>query len=264
MRVIVVCAALTVLTALAIAIVRVPLPPELAEQLGTLHSTYIEPLYVPFVAEIIAAIATAIFIFNINAVGRFLRRSIAPTDELIIGPWNVYRYTKSQGKNELLYDVWTIRRNFARQYVVVIETKNSRRNQTYVGTLEYNERDRFSVKLTGVNHKQQSFISFSPRISINDDTRTIGFGVGDDADYVLSARIYVASREPLHDSHVEKLIDDVTKTIASGTDGKLIQLSSHNITEVLLRHPWPETKTSGKQDYGAGVVSIERDFKGAV
>jgi len=200
----------------------------------------IESAFLSILYNIIAAFALWIIGINLNAIGAFLRRSIIPTDNLIIGKWYVYRFTVTHGSPELISDEWQIRRNLSRRYVVDVQPiKAFRHNRKSVGELIYNERDRFSILYKGRQHKEQSLICFTPRIPLYDDSRILGLGVGDDADYVLSCRPYLACRERLDDDHAKEILVDAVDTIRSNTSTPLVQFPAHLMHDVLNRHPLP-------------------------
>lgn len=201
--------------------------------------TYVQPYYEGMVSHILAGFAVAFVLFNYNAVLAFVRRSLTSTDALVIGPWYVYRYTKTLGKPMLLKDLWTVRRNFSRRYVVdIIPYRNTRRN-AYKGRVIYNERDRFDILLEGTDHKEQSLICFKTRIPTSGDTRMLGLAVGDDADYVLSSRIYMASRKDLPLEYVHAVLDDATEAMKTDSKDQLIQLTTKLSLEAFARNTLP-------------------------
>lgn len=240
--------ALAIVASVITAICSTSIGNELIMHFSSWSREYVEPLYGGITEHIIAAFGLAFISFQYRSILSFLRRSIQSTDELIIGTWNIYRYTKSQGEIVLLTDVWTIRRNLSRKYAVSMRSSAKNKISAYMGWIIYNERDRFSVLLEGFNHKEQSLISFSPRIPVSGDTRTLGLGLGDDADYILSSRIYLASRTALPHEHVKEILNDASACIRKG-DEQLIQLPSHVISEIFVRHPLPKIQEPDQQDH---------------
>lgn len=203
-------------------------------------SAHIDPLFESVVFRLLGIASAAFITVNYQAVLRFVRRTLARTDELIVGKWFVYRYTKTLGKPRLLTDTWTIRRNIASQYQYdAYIAPLGRHRRRYKGRIISNERDRFSILFEGFDHKELSVISFLPRIPVDGDSRTLGLGVGDDADYVLSARIYLASRIELPEEHAKAVLDDASSAIKSGSKDQLIQLPSDTALEILGMNPLP-------------------------
>ena len=238
-RAFVIASVIALATGLILMLLAFPGAHRLAEQLGSWNQTHFQPIYDGAVEDVIAAAAVAFFLFNIRSVLDFLRLSLARTDALIIGDWHVYCYTKTQGEVMLLRDLWTIGRTLSRQYAVSIMSLNKDRKLAHEGSLVCNERDRFSILLEGADHKEQSLVCFVPRIPAGRDSRTLGLGVGDDADYFLSARVYLASRRDLPEEGVRAVLDDASRSIRNGSQEQLIQLSPSLISEIMLRNPMP-------------------------
>jgi hypothetical protein len=217
--------------------------------LGYLTPEHLSKISDQILTSLIVLLIIAILTYQFRAVRRLLRLSLERTDEQIVGDWYIYRAGKKNGNLKLLGldEKWRIRRTFAGVYNVRIVMSD--KGNEITGTVMYKERDRLNILLTGVNHKQQSLVSFQLSIpsSTTDashsedtlvDSRMLGIGVGDDSDYVLTARVYLASKSRLPKDHVETLLDAATKQLRSN-EGRLLQLSSTEITRIFKDSPMP-------------------------
>lgn len=214
-------------------------PGALANFYGTIRSLDLTHLMKAYLDKVILAAITAVFIANYRAVIGFVRRTTRPTDEQVIGRWYVYRYARKNDESTMLADEWNISRTLASRYKVTISGHQRYYGYHTHGELVYHERDRFNILLRGRDHQQQSLICFQANIPRSDDSRTLGLGVGDDAQYVLSARVYLASRRRFVDSYAAKLIDDATAKLRTlDTECPLLQLPVTVISGVLA-HPIP-------------------------
>lgn len=190
--------------------------------------------------------------FSLRTIFRFVRRLVQRTDELIAGRWYVYRYTRAGGEYVWLHDEWRIIRSLSRRYVVRMSPAVRETSRRSSGEVLYNERDRLNILYNGFDHKEQSLISFSPRIPVMGDSRMLGLGVGDDGDYVLSTRVYLASRRPLPEEHAKAVIEEAGRSIAGHDLGKVLQLPSSVILSVLAKHPMP--KLAADADTRSGLL----------
>lgn len=219
-------------------------PPSILQQL----IEWIETSGVPgLIINWTSAIFAFLFVTNVRAVVLFFKRTIDKKDNLIVGDWYIYRYTISRGKPTLILDTWTIRRTpFSKTYVVdVMASTGSNRPSKSLGKLVYNERDRFSILFEGVDHKEQSLISFSPRIPVSIDTRILGLGLGDDADYMLSARPYLACRTQLSIETAEKILGDAIEALRHEVERPTVRFSPEVMDKIFLSNPMPnETDVS--------------------
>jgi hypothetical protein len=163
---------------------------------------------------------------------------VRPTDAQVIGDWHVSRYLKKNNKTEIITERWCIRRAWSSQYEVKIYDWDG--NWKSSGRVMYNERDRLNILLYGANHRQQSLICFQMNIPEHNDSRILGLGVGDDNQYVLSTRVYLASRTVLDDVCIEKIINAATdKLRTTAKNGRLFQLSTGIISKVFDDNPLP-------------------------
>ena len=177
--------------------------------------------------------------FNYKRISIFVQKYIKPTDAQTTGKWYVSRYVKKNGTLEIITEKWLIKRNITRSSYCVTTHEKAIYGWNTSGELIYNERDRFNILLNGSDHKQQSLICFQSNIPRNANSRILGIGVGDDSQYVLSARVYFASRIRLPDEHVQSVIDDATAKLSAPNNNQMFQLPTNVISEVLGRHPIP-------------------------
>jgi hypothetical protein len=183
-------------------------------------------------------------IWNYHFILRFIRKSIKPTDTQIIGLWYVSRYFKKNSTLRVSTSQWLISRNINGEYDVKIKSTASE-NGGKVARVVYNERDRLNILITGRDHNQQSLVCFQPTLPSEPDSRILGLGLGDDDQYVLSCRIYFASRILLPAAYIEEVLKDATETLRGyEINSPLIQLPSHIMTEILSRNPLPEASMS--------------------
>lgn len=187
--------------------------------------------------NVVSAILIAIALLNYRGIIQFIRRRIKPTDGQIIGTWYVSRYLKKNTDVSILTEKWRIVRDLSSRYRVIMCDEHAGK---YGGIVEYNERERLNINITGVDHNQHGFVSFQLTIPRIDDSRMFGLGVGEDANYFLSARIYLASRIRYEDAYVRQLLDEAHGVLLStGTACPLIQLPPERITAVLGAHSPP-------------------------
>jgi hypothetical protein len=85
------------------------------------------------VERLVAGVGITLLVINVRAIWKFVRRTLLPTDKLIVGPWYVYRYTVGHGMPKLLTDLWTVRRNFKSEYVVSMEPLGNHKLHEYRG-----------------------------------------------------------------------------------------------------------------------------------
>jgi hypothetical protein len=204
------------------------------------------------VIGLIAGAISGIVTFNFRVIRKLLRPSIEKIDSQIIGKWHVYRYGSKRGVLSLLglNEVWEIRRTPVRTYSVRIDTPPNEVKIT--GRIVYKERDRLNILLTGIDHKQQSLISFPLTIlSLNDDgtydSRLLGIGVGDDSDHVLTSRVYFASKSKLPEDYVKVVIGAATSYLRNG-QSNLLQMPASAISEIFKSNPLPpECRLEHKQ-----------------
>jgi hypothetical protein len=155
---------------------------------------------------------------------------------------------KKHDKVSLLTNRWRISRGIiTRGFNYKMVVRDGKKTPVYsatAGSLVYNERDRFNILIAGNDHRQQSLVCFQSSIRNADDTRLLGIGAGDDHQYVLSVRIYMASRELYPDEYIKGILDDASEKLRTyGGDCKLLQLPPHIISEILANHPVPQPIT---------------------
>ncbi len=172
-----------------------------------------------------------------RAISNLLKRVTENTDEQIVGKWYIYRYGNKYCSQYWMASEWDIFRSITTGRYLIAQQRGTQQI-TVRGEIVYKERDRFNVLLTGRNHKQQSLVSFQLTIPSNRDPRMIGLGVGDDADYQLSTRVYLASRVPVPRDLAAAVIDDATSLLRS-CKSDLLQLPITAIAEIFFRHPLP-------------------------
>jgi hypothetical protein len=228
----------------AIALAFTPLP-QMAWQTFLSYWTTNDPSDVIFgiVKGVVILAAVRLIVFNFRAIRQLLRSGVEETDAQIIGKWYVYRYGKKHGTLSLmgLNDEWHIRRTLGRTYAVRIDRPPNTIKIT--GRVVYKERDRLNILVTGSDHKQQSLISFHLTIpTIKEDgaydSRLLGISVGDDSDYVLSARVYFACKAKLPKAYVESVIEAATDYLRTG-QGTLLQMPASAISEIFKSNPLP-------------------------
>jgi hypothetical protein len=190
------------------------------------------------IAHVLAFAFVALIGFQFRAISNLLRRVTERTDEQIVGKWYVYRYGNKHGTEYWMSAEWEIFRSLTTGTYLIAQSRGQR-HITIHGQVICKERDRFNILITGLNHKQQSFVSLQLTIPSNHDPRMLGVGVGDDADYQLSARVYLVSRIPVDEELAKAIIDDGTGTLRA-SQNKLLQLPITTIGEVFRRHPIPE------------------------
>ncbi len=206
------------------------------------------------VDNIISVIAITIALYNYRVILNFIRRSIKATDKQIISKWYVSRHIKKNNKIDVLTDVWHIRRSISGKYEVYMY--NYENDYVKKGELVYNERDRFNILLIGSDHKQQSLVCFQTNIPKKSDTRLLGLGVGDDSQYFLTTRVYLASRVKFPIEYINAVLLDASKSMLyCANETPMVQLPPHLISEVLGRHPIPDLGTQTKED-----ISFLRKF----
>jgi hypothetical protein len=202
------------------------------------------------VTGVISSAVFTLLILNFRIVGSFVRQTIEPADHQITGDWYVSRYLKENNKSEVCTDKWYIGRGWSGGYNVKIPyADDDGWDWELSGRILYNERDRLNILLDGANHRQQSLISFQMNIPRTNDTRILGLGVGDDCQYVLSTRVYLASRHRLDDNHIKKVIDNATdKLRTNGANSPLSQLPTDIISTVFQDNFPPEISEASNNE----------------
>ena len=201
-------------------------------------------IIIDIVRGVVILAAVRFLAFDFRAICQLLRSSIEATDAQIIGKWYVYRYGNKHGTLSLmgLDEAWKIRRTLTRTYAVRIDMPPNEVKIT--GKIVYKERDRLNILMTGIDHKQQSLISFPltiPFLKGDDgtyDSRLLGIGVGDDSDYVLSTRVYLASKVKLPKDYAESVIEAATSYLRT-SQGNLLQMPASAISEIFKSKPLP-------------------------
>lgn len=203
------------------------------------------------VTEILALAFVGLLGSQYRLIVGLLRHAIEVTDEQIIGRWYVYRYGQKHHIQYWIKGEWNITRSRLRGTYKVAQTRHNS-GVRIDGEVVYKERDRLNILLTGINHKQQSLVSFQTTIPSNYDRRMLGVGVGDDADYFLGSRVYLASRVSLSDELARAIIDDATGALRACGNG-LLQLPMTKIAEIFSRYPVPESEMqSGEDEQSSG------------
>jgi hypothetical protein len=219
-------------------------------------------LITDIVKQLIILAILGVVTINFRATRQLLRRGIEKTDAQIIGKWHVYRYGSKHGVLSLLglNEVWEIRRAITRNYAVRIYTPRNEVRTT--GRVVYKERDRLNILMTGIDHKQQSLISFPLTIPFHndddgtDDSRLLGIGVGDDSDHVLTSRVYIASKVKLPEYHVKSVIGAATNYLRIG-QSNLLQMPANAISEIFKSNPLPsECKLEQKQPLRHRILAL--------
>jgi hypothetical protein len=204
--------------------------------------------------HVLAYVLIGFAVVNYHAILRFVSRTIRPTDAQIVGKWYVARYFKKNNSCQVINEEWYIRRDWSSRYNVKI--RDFWKGDWKYGRLAYNERDRFNILLIGANHQQQSLVCFQTNIAQGHDTRVLGLGVGDDSQYILSARVYLASRSKLPGAYIRKIIDDATAQFqARNGNCPLLQLPTDVISKVFDDNPLPDL-TESETDKSAVIVGV--------
>jgi hypothetical protein len=194
------------------------------------------------VDNIIATVVVSFIVLNYRAIWRFLRRTVRPTDQQIVGEWWVYRFVKKYGRTRLAVDRWIIERDLYSNYNVRMERLRGEAAtySTTRGRLVYNERDRFNILVTGINHQQQSLVSFESSIPRDKESGILGLGLGDDAEYNLSLRVYLAYRYEIPEQHARDVLEYASELLnTANEDAKFVQLTRHMVSRVFEKYPPP-------------------------
>lgn len=230
------------------------------DTIGILSHFNIDAIIADLIDHEITYVLIALAALNYRGLLRFVRRTIKPTDAQIAGDWYVSRYVKKNNLSEIITERWRIQRDWYSKYnIKTFAFWNG--SWTVEGQLVYNERDRFNILLNGTNHKQQSLICFQASIPRDHDTRLLGLGVGDDSQYVLSARVYFASRDRLPDDYIKKVVDEATAQFhASDKSNPLLQLPTEIISNVFEKHRLPEIseESDRKNNRAFGIFASRR------
>ncbi len=196
------------------------------------------------VENIASAILVSVVALNYRAILRFLQRRLKPTDGQIVGTWFVSRFIKKNTQLSVLTEEWIIVRSLGGRYVVRMHF-DAKVYMTFSGLVQYNERDRLNILINGVDHHQQSLVCFQTNIPRADDSRMLGLGVGDDSNYFLTTRVYLASRVRYGDDYVSDILNEASAAVLTGTGaGPMLQLTPDVIAATLGKHPLPATGAS--------------------
>jgi hypothetical protein len=186
-------------------------------------------------------------LINYRAILSFVRQTVKRTDAQIVGDWHVSRYIKKNNKSEIFTERWRIGRDWRTSRYTVQIYEDWKGDWKSSGRVMYNERDRLNILLDGTNHHQQSSVCFQVNIPRHNDSRILGLGVGDDSQYVLSARVYLAARKRLDDARIRKVIDGATNKLRTdGANGPLFQLPVDIISKVFEDNPLPKKARSSR------------------
>lgn len=188
--------------------------------------------------RLLGLIIAGIITTNSRAIIGLLRRTLQRTDEQITKQWYIHRWSMKHGRLEWVVNVWNIRRSLLTRKYLVSQYDGSTDTEIR-GEIVYKERDRLNMQITGINHRQQSLIAFQTTIPAHGDKRMLGIGVGDSADYLLTCRIYLASRAAIQDDVAKELVKVATNKLRGTTDD-LLQLSIVDIAEIFKAPPEEE------------------------
>jgi hypothetical protein len=201
-----------------------------------------------FISGFLSTALIALLVANYRWIQHLVNRLTNPEDAYITGKWYIYRYSKKDGIVRKLVTEWKIGRDLFDRYRIynsktkdIYDEKTRDNDAKLSGSVVYNERDRLNILVTGANHKQQTLMCFQMNIPVNKKTRVLGVGVGDDADYVLGSRIYLASRAEINESAFS-IIDEATSHMKQGD--KLLQLPPCDIISIFEKYPPPEEPSS--------------------